>query len=85
MPEDQKSKTAILASLTDQAAITHTHSNPVDILAWYGDQVVEVHTFNREDYKMRGIIKWEETALRHSLILRFREAASPFRTEVVCF
>ena len=27
-------------------------------------------------------IRWEETALRHSLILRFLEAGSPFQTEV---
>ena len=31
---------------------------------------------------LKMIIKWEETVLRHSLILRFLEAGSPFWTEV---
>ena len=31
---------------------------------------------------LERIIRWEETALRHSLILRFLETGLPFWTEV---
>ena len=32
--------------------------------------------------ELERIVKWEETALSLSLILRFLEAGSPFQTEV---
>ena len=73
MPEDQKSKTVTMVSLTDQAAMAHTFnpssyndtpSTPVATLACHRNQVVVVHTFNprsRDDYNFEGDISQSQS------------------------
>ena len=55
--------------------VTHTF-NPSSL---HKNLVVAVHTSNLSP---RGNVKAEETALTHSLILRFVEAGLPFWTKV---
>ena len=53
-------------------------THPVAILC-HRNLVVVVHAFNPA---LERSIRWEKTALTHSLILRFREAGLSFQTEV---
>ena len=56
MPEDYKSKTVTLASLTGWAAVTH-NLNPSSQTNLHRNQAVVVHAFNpktRQDYKTGG-------------------------------
>ena len=89
MPEVQRVKQPLWPALQTRlqqqtplitvATIAETHRNTQRETGRYNLLIQVMHIFNPSP---REVYKWEGTALRHSLILRFLKAKSPFQTEV---